>query len=209
MSDYPRVGRVLRASTRGFDCGTHSRDIGQQHDFGAFVKVPIANTTREEGQIHALGLIYKVEIKDDQLINELVLGEAVPDMILRDQRENRMIPVEVKMVNVGFMVRQGAQTMMLRSLPPRPPMSLSDVEQCTPEEIRQFTETPDFFRLLLNASEVPADDLVAAAVRYAAWKAYSHSEQERYDFHVRCGKQLARDVTDLKRLSHLLNLIRP
>jgi hypothetical protein len=209
MSESPRVGRVLRASTRGFDCGTHSRDVGQQHDFGAFAKVPIANTSREEGQIHAIGLIYKVEIKDDQLINELVLGEAVPDMILRDQRENRMIPVEVKIVNVGFIVRQGAAVSMFRSLPPRPPMSLSDVEQCTPDEIRQFTSTPDFFRLLLNASEVPADDLVAAAIRYAAWKAYSHDKAELYAFHVRCGKQLARDVTDLKRLHHLLNLIRP
>jgi len=209
MSENPRVGRVLRASTRGFDCGTHSRDVGTQHDFGAFVKVPIANTSREEGQIHTLGLIYKVEIKDDQLINELVLGEAVPDMILRDQRENRMIPVEIKIVNVGFMVKHGAEITMFRSLPPRPPMSLSDVEQCTEEEIRLFTATPDFFRLLLNASEVPADDLVAAGIRYAAWRAYSTDATERYAFHVRCGKQLARDVTDLKRLSHLLNLIRP
>jgi hypothetical protein len=209
MSDNPRIGRVLRASTRGFDCGTHSRDVGPQHDFGAFAKVPIANTSREEGQIHAVGLIYKVEIKDDQLINELVLGEAVPDMILRDQRENRMIPVEIKIINVGFMVRQGAQLDMFRSLPPRPPMSLSDVEQCSPDEIRLFTASPDFFRLLLNASEVPSDDLVAAGIRYAAWKAYGDDKTEHYAFHVRCGKQLARDVTDLKRLSHLLNLIRP
>lgn len=209
MSDNMRVGRVLRASTRGFDCGCHSRDIGAQHDFGAFVKTPIANTNREEGQIHAIGLIYKLEIKDDQLINELVLGEAVPDMILRDQRENRMIPVEIKIINVGFMMQQHAVITMFRSLPPRPPMSLNDVEECTADEIRKFTESPDFFRLLLNASEVPADDLIAAAIRYTAWRAYSHDEKARYDFHVRCGKQLARDVTDLKRLSHLLNLIRP
>ncbi|MDQ7033826.1 MAG: hypothetical protein Q9P01_03025 [Anaerolineae bacterium] len=62
----PRVGRILRASTRGFDCGTHSRDIGGQHDFGAFVKVPIANTDRDVEYIHAIGVIYKIEIKDDQ-----------------------------------------------------------------------------------------------------------------------------------------------
>ena len=117
MTDKIRVGRILRASTRGFDCGTHSREIGQQHDFGAFVKAPIANTTHQEGQIHTIGIIYKVEIKDDQLINELVLGEAVPDMVLRDQRENRMIPVEIKVINVGFQ-RDG---MLFHSLPPRPP----------------------------------------------------------------------------------------
>jgi hypothetical protein len=204
MTDKKRVGRILRASTRGFDCGTHSKDIGVQHDFGAFVKAPIANTQESEGNIHAIGLIYKVEIKDDQLINELVLGEAVPDMILRDQRENRMIPVEIKVLNIGFKVGDSIH----HSMPPRPPMSLSDVEQCTEAEIRDLTRSPDFFRLILNASEVPNDDLVAAAIRYAAWKAYPDGE-ERYNFHVVCGQQLARDVTDLKRLSHLLNLIRP
>ena len=47
MSDKIRVGRILRASTRGFDCGTHSREIGAQHDFGAFVKAPIANTSHQ------------------------------------------------------------------------------------------------------------------------------------------------------------------
>lgn len=204
MSDKTRVGRVLRASTRGFDCGTHSREIGDQHDFGAFVKAPIANTSRAEGNIHAVGLIYKVEIKDDQLISELVLGEAVPDMILRDQRENRMIPVEVKVLNIGFMV--GSE--MFHTMPPRPPMSLSDVELCEDDEIRRFTASPEFFRLVLNAAEVPSDDLAAAAVRFAAWRAYPDSN-ERYNFHVRCGQQLARDISDLKRLSHLLNLLKP
>jgi hypothetical protein len=204
MSDKIRVGRILRASTRGFDCGTHSREIGPQHDFGAFVKAPISNTTSAEGQIHAVGIIYKVEIKDDQLVNELVLGESVPDMILRDQRENRMIPVEIKVINVGY--QRG--NMLFHSLPPRPPMSLSDVDLMLPKEVHQFTQTPNFFRLLFNASEVPTDDLIAAAIRYAALEAYPVAS-ERYDFHVRCGQQLARDMNDLTRLSHLLNLIRP
>lgn len=203
-NNLKRVGRVLRASTRGFDCGTHSRDIGDQHDFGAFVRAPIANTNHDEGNIQAVGLIYKVEIKDDQLISELVLGEAVPDMVLRDQRENRMIPVEVKVVNIGFLVGDT----MIHSLPPRPPLSLSDVELCTPPEVYRFTQRPEFFRLVLNASEVPSDDLVAAAIRYAAWKAYA-DDAERYSFHVRCGQQLAREVSDLKRLAHILNLIQP
>lgn len=204
MSDSIRVGRVLRASTRGFDCGTHSREIGPQHDFGAFVKAPIANTTAQEGQIHTIGIIYKVEIKDDQLINELVLGESVPDMVLRDQRENRMIPVEIKVINIGH--QRGDR--LFHSLPPRPPMSLSDVDLMLPDEVKRFTQSPDFFRLMLNASEVPSDDLIASAIRYAALEAYP-DDSERYDFHVRCGKQLARDISDLKRLSHLLNLVRP
>ena len=65
-----------------------------------------------------------------------------PDMVLRDQRENRMIPVEIKIVNIGFIVGEN----MIHSLPPRPPMSLSDVEVCTPDEIYRFTQRPEFFR---------------------------------------------------------------
>jgi len=204
MSVNLRVGRVLRASTRGFDCGTHSRELGPQHDFGAFVKVPISNTNDPEGNIHAVGLIYKVEIKDDQLISELVLGDEVPEMILRDQRENRLIPVEVKIVNVGFM----AHGRMIHSLPPRPPMSLADVELMSREEVYYFTQRADFFRLVLGASEVPSDDLLAACVNYAALEAYP--DAERYGFRVKCGQQLARDIpNDLKRLGHVLYLMRP
>lgn len=194
------VGRILRASTRGFDCGTHSRHIGPHHDFGAFVKAPIANDV----SIYAIGLIYKVEIQDDQLIAELVLGEAVPESILRDQRENRMVPVEVKVLSVGY----AHYDQIIHSLPPRPPMSLSDVELCTPEEVNYFTQRFDFFRIVLGASEVPSDDLLAAAIRQAAGT-YSDAAQA-YQFYVGAGQRLARELSgDLKRLSHLLALINP
>jgi hypothetical protein len=194
------VGRVLRASTRGFDCGTHSRHIDERHDFGAFVKAPIGNDI----QAWSIGLIYKVEIKDDQLISELVMGEGVPENILRDQRENRLVPVEVKVINVGYVIHDT----LMHSLPPRPPMSLSDVLLCTPQEIYYFTQRCDFFRIIIGASEVPSDDLIAACVRNAAqWYA---DDGERYAFLVRCGRQLARDIgNDLKRLSYVLALIKP
>ena len=200
-----RIGRVLRASTRGFDCGTHSKHINEQHDFGAFVYAPVAN----DAQTLALGLIYKVEIKDDQLISELVMGEAVPDAILRDQRNNRLIPVEVKVLSVGYV---SPHTGYVHSLPPRPPMSLSDVYPCTAEQIQHFLQTPqgdfrlDFFRILLSASEVPSDDLLAATIRRTAFlfEAYAHH------FIVAAGKRLARDLShDMKRLAHVLALIDP
>lgn len=196
MSGERIVGRVLRASTRGFDCGTHSRDISPSHDFGTFVKVTIAN----DDYTIAIGLIYKVEIKDDQLIGELVMGEHVPENILRDQRDNRMIPVEIKMLSIGY-VRAGD---IVHSMPPRPPMSLSDVWQCDADEVRAFTEKFDYVRLVLGASEVPSDDLIAASIRYA-----SQFHPDPYAFKVQAGKRLARELaTDLKRLSHILSLIR-
>jgi len=203
VNDYTSslVGRVLRASTRGFDCGTHSRNITDIHDFGAYVKAPIAN----HEDILAIGIIYKIEIKDDQLIAELVLGEEMRETILRDQRENRMIPVEIKVLNIGYAHLDGR---VVHSLPPRPPMSLDDVTACSLSEIYTFTQRHDFFRLIVGASEVPVDDLLAAAIRLAANS--RADDNERYQYLVSAGQQLARDLSsDLKRLSHVLSLIRP
>jgi hypothetical protein len=192
------VGRVLRASTRGYACGTHSIQIDFRHDFGAFVKAPIAN----DNSLFAIGLIYSVEIKDDLLINELVMAESVDANVLRDQRENRMIPVEISILNIGF----GTGTQFFYSLPPRPPMSLSQVRLCTAEEVYYFTHGQEFFRLVVNASEVPTDDLLAAMLRYAS---SAYPEGERYPFMVNCGRQLTRSLSrDMKRLSSVLTLIR-
>ncbi len=200
MTDDPIVGRVLRADTRGFACGTHSTQIGYIHDFGTFVKAPVANS-RSGAQV--IGLIYKVDIQDDKLVSELVMGENVAANVLRDQRHNRMIPVEIAVLNVGYMVGDD----MRHSLPPRPPMSLDVVVRCTAEEIDQFTRRFDFFRLVLNASDVPADALLGAALRQAA---AIYNERESYDFLIHCGRELARQLSnDVKRLSHVLALIRP
>ena len=194
-----RVGRVLRASTRGFTCGTHSVHISQRHDFGAFVKAPVAN----DAGIFVIGVIYAVEIKDDLLVSELVMAESVDPNVLRDQRENRMIPVEISVLNVGF----GTSERFYNSLPPRPPMSLSAVDLCTPEEVFYFTQESNFFRLLLNASEVPTDDLLAAMLRYAS---LAYHPDERYGFMVHCGRELARLLAnDVRRLRSVLELIRP
>lgn len=198
-SEEFRVGRVLRASTRGFACGTQSSKVDHRHDFGAFVNAPIAN---DQSTI-VIGLIYAVEIKDDMLVNELVMAEAVNSSVLRDQRENRMVPMEISVLNVGYRNGHG----VVHSLPPRPPMSLSVVDLCTADAVFEFTQRYDFFPLVLNAAEVPSDDLLAAAIRYASW---AYPEDRRYDFLVRCGRELARQLShDLKRLEHVLALIRP
>lgn len=193
------VGRVLRASTRGFICGTHSMRIDDKHTFGGFVKVPVANYSA----IQVIGLIYSVEIKDDQLVSELVMAESVDGNVLRDQRENRMVPVEVSVLNIGYMGEGG----MGQSLPPRPPMSLSEVTLCSADEVFYFTQRSEFFRLILNAPEVPSDDLLASALRYAS---FAYPPEERYAFIVQAGRNVARLLAnDLKRLSYILSLIKP
>ena len=192
------IGRVLRASTRGFSCGTHSTRIGDHHDFGAFVRAPVANDPDQ----WVIGLISAVEIKDDLMISELVMAEWVNPNVLRDQRENRMIPVEVGVLNIGYHMSNGE---FVHSFPPRPPMSLSEVTLCPPEEVCAFTNRLDFFRLVLQASEVPSEDLLAMALRYAL---ACRVPDERQAFRVAAGRQLARLLTgDLRRLAHILALL--
>jgi hypothetical protein len=194
------VGRVLRASTTGFDCGTRSSKIDEKHTFGSFVKVPLT----DDRTICAIGLIYAIRIDDDALARELVMASAVDNIALIDQRENRMVPVEICVINIGYKYHE----QMVQSLPPRPPLSLSEVELCTAQEVYEFTQTYDFFRLVLSAKEVPSDELIAAALNYAAM-AYD-SEKDRYQFKVDCGRKLAMLLSnDLKRLTHVLALIRP
>ncbi|NDJ61281.1 MAG: hypothetical protein GYB67_09160 [Chloroflexi bacterium] len=199
VQEQPIVGRVLRASTSGFDCGTRGSRIEESHHFGAFVKVPL-----DDAQIaYAIGLIYAIRVEDDPLARELVMAASIDHNTLIDQRENRMVPVEIGVINVGF--RNNGT--LIHSLPPRPPLSLSEVSLCTPDEIYQFTQRFDYFRLVLGAKDVSADELLAAALRNAV---QAYPEAERYDFLVRCGRHIAGLLSrDLKRLAHVLALIKP
>lgn len=205
------VGRVLRASTSGFDCGIHSNKIDERHSFGAFVKVLVAR-----GGAHAIGLIHAIKIVDDPLVRELVMSANIDNSTLMDQRDNRMVPVETCVINVGYMLER--QT-MIHSLPPRPPLSLTEVELCSVEEVVAFTSSFDFFRLVLNAGDVSPDDLLATALRYAADDHYraaypregeTAALERRYTFLVEAGRELARMLAnDTRRLAHILALIRP
>jgi hypothetical protein len=192
------IGRVLRASTVGFACGTRSGELDLP-TFGAFVRTQDPIDTRLE----VIGLIYAIQIDDDPLVRQLIMANHINPQTIRDQRENRMVPVEMSIVNIGFRVNGESY----HNLPPRPPISLDPVYLCDSECITQFTEQLDFFRLVLNTSAVPAEELIAAAIRYAAT---ARSAGEQSDFLVKAGRRLVTLLgNDLVRLNHVLRLIRP
>ncbi len=209
MTDNPiHIGYVLRASTNGFDFGTRGNAIDSRHSFGSFVLAEIAGNT-ESSQQYAVGLIYAIRIADDPFVRELVMAADVNEATLKDQRENRLIPIETLVLNIGYVsFADNAFVDIIHSMPPRPPLSLTSVYLMPPDGVLTFVQKQDFFRTVLNAGEVPSDDLLAAAVRYAA--AFFMDPAQRYTFTVASGRHAARLLTgDLKRLSHLLNLIRP
>jgi len=191
-----QVGRVLRAGTRGFviGCAVMQPDIPA---FGSFV--------RAEGQTPGsavYGLIYDVSVEDDPFVRQLISAELRDKEVVLDDRENRRVPVEVSVLAVGC---NDGETIRHR-LPAQPPVTLDWLYQCSDEEVRAFTARFDYFRLVLEAREVPADELLAASLRAAA---AARPEGERETFLVEAGRELARLLAgDPVRLEGLLRRLR-
>src|SRR5258706_11847353 len=182
------VGRVLRASTIGYACGTRSHEMDSP-SFGSFV------LTRYGVEIEVIGLIYAIHVDDDPLVRQLIMANNMNMATLRDQRENRMVPVEISVVNIGYRINGES----FHNLPPRPPMSLDPVYLCGDDCIRDFTQKFDFFRLVLNTSEVPSEELLAAALKYAAG---ARPQRDQRDFLIQAGRRLAQILGyDLPRLN--------
>ena len=94
----------------------------------------------------------------------LVLSDNLPPSAIEDQRTNRLLPIEMSVLAVGYsnrgLVRQG--------LPPRPPLNLDPVYLVTdPAEVEQFTGRLSYLRLVLKSAEsgIPVDQLLVAHIR--------------------------------------------
>ena len=64
------------------------------------------------------GLIYDIHIDDDGLVRQLVTADNVSEEVLRDNRERRIVPVEMSVMAVGY--EQAGK--IYHMLPPRPPL---------------------------------------------------------------------------------------
>ncbi|MFT5193838.1 MAG: hypothetical protein ACI9EW_001421 [Cellvibrionaceae bacterium] len=156
MSDMTEIGRVLRASTAGFAIGSRVNQLDAPA-FGCLVVAePIGN--REA----IFGLIYDMHINDDQLIQRLVMTEDPRPEIIEDQRKNRMLPLEMSVLTLGYRangnIRQG--------LPPRPPLNLDPVRLCSDDEIQEFTAKLNYLRMIQNnpSVRIPVDQLLQAHI---------------------------------------------
>jgi hypothetical protein len=153
------IGRVLRASTVGFAVGCR---VGQLSgpSFGCLVKAQPVDS-REA----VYGLIYDMHIDDDPLVRRLVLAENPRQSVIEDQRHNRLLPIEMSVLAVGYRL----DGRLYHGLPPRPPLNLDPVQLClAPQEVRDFTEKPAYLRLILRAAagSVPVDQLLVAHIRH-------------------------------------------
>lgn len=153
MPSSIEIGRLLRAGTTGFIAGCAVSQF-ETPALGALVRAPLGNGYQ------VYGLIYDIHIDDDGLVRQLVTAENISDEVMRDNRERRIVPVEMSVLSVGY--EQDGRIFHL--LPPRPPLSLDVIYLCDAHELMRFTGTGRFgyFRHLLRAKDTPVGEILAA-----------------------------------------------
>ena len=156
MTQQIEIGRLLRAGTTGFIAGCRVSQLTVPA-FGALVRAPLSDNYQ------VYGLIHDIHIDDDGLVRQLVTSNNVSDDVMRDNRENRIVPVEMSVLAVGY--EQDGKVHHL--LPPRPPLSLDVIYLCSPSEMVKFTEKFGYFRHILNAKDAPIGEVIAAHIQQA------------------------------------------
>lgn len=157
MTSQIEIGRLLRAGTTGFVAGCRVNQLDAP-SFGALVRAPLTETYQ------IFGIIYDIHIDDDGLVRQLVTADNVSDEVMKDNRERRIVPVEMSVLAVGY--EQDGKIHHL--LPPRPPLSLDVIYKCDDKDIARFTEKFGYFRHILNNQEIPIGEVVAAHILQAS-----------------------------------------
>jgi len=149
------IGRLLRSGTTGFVAGCSVSQLDAPV-FGGLVRAPLGNGYQ------VYGLIYDIHIDDDGLVRQLVTAGNVSDEIMADNRERRIVPVEMSVLTVGY--EQDGKVSHL--LPPRPPLSLDVIYQCDASDLVRFTGAGRFgyFRHVLRSKDAPIGEMLAAHI---------------------------------------------
>ena len=150
-----QIGHLLRAGTSGFVAGCSVSQL-ETPSFGALVRAPIGE------KYSVYGLIYDIHIDDDGLVRQLVTAAEVRPNVVADSRVNRIVPVEMSVLAVGYEL----EGMVSHLLPPRPPLSLDVLYLCTQAELAAFISAGRFgyFRHILQAKDIPIGELLAAHI---------------------------------------------
>ncbi len=150
------IGRTLRASTEGFVVGCRVEQLTSS--FGDLVKVKLNETDV------VYGLIYKIDIDDDPLVRRLVLLDGLEPAMIEDQRQNRLVPIEMSVLAVGYNINGRLR----HGLSMRPPLSLDPAFLCSDlNEIKEFTDDLGYLRMITRAdpTKVPIDQLLITHIR--------------------------------------------
>ena len=194
------IGRVLAGGATEFLCGCTEDGSAALH-IGAFLSAK-AGAGNPSAAVSAIGVVADIRVVDDAFARQLVAGDAKPDYI-KEQRDRRLTPLEVRVLQAGYLLPGGE---VRHRLPPRPPSALEAVYPSDPEQVRAFLRAAgggwnfSFLSILIAAGA--SNEVLAECVREAA-AAQPADPQKR--FLQEAARELTRLLAeDLQRLYSLL-----
>lgn len=194
------IAEITSSSITGFqaEClpgeGTRA-DLPPKPRFGSFLRV-------ESTDISIFAIAYNVITgPQDSVHKPSALGMTREELRLEQPHIFSLLKTEVHALLVGH----GSDARIYQHLPPQPPDVHDFVYQATQEEIHQLTSNFEFLRLLMNVSEIPSDELIAATIREA-----HIALGKNPTFLVEAGRALSSIMrSDYDRLLTILKKIRP
>ncbi len=152
------IGRMLSANSR--ECVVSA--LTPQNEipaFGSMLRIPL-----EAGQPEIYGVVTDITLEEDGFLRQIAGSPSISEEVIRDARENRNVPIVLRTVFIGY--KDGDRVLHL--LPPRPPVTLTEIYSCTDREICEFTRKTGYLRLLMDVTTLPAGELLAVHLRQAA-----------------------------------------
>jgi len=196
MSELQRVGEVIEASTTDFVAQCY--ELYQIPPLGSLVK------TRDL-PMELYGLVHNAATTSLEPGRRPIArgkDETTEEEIYRSNPQLlKLLKSEFGALVVGH--RQGDK--LYHHLPPTPARIHSFVYQCSPEEVKEFSQSFDFLNILINAHlPVPTEELISASLRQM-----SQAYEDRRAFLVAAGKELAILLSgNLSQLKAILGRIR-
>lgn len=178
MAEEQRVGEVVEASTSNFVAQCY--ELYQSPPLGSLVK------TRDE-PVELYGIIYSATTSSLEPGRRPVArgrDEASEEAVYRSNPQlSRLLRSEFEALVVGY--REGDKR--YHYLPPKPARIHGFVYLCSPEEVKEFSQSFAFLNILVNVPlSIPTEELVAACLRQM-----SQVHEDRHAFLVAAGKELA------------------
>jgi hypothetical protein len=187
------IGEIVEASTTEFLAQAVELDLAPP--FGAFVEVA------GEDALTVYGVVAHVQTAGiDPGSRAIMRGHGD----VRDERiylENPDLPLVLRTTFRAVVVGFGEGERLHQFLPPRPPRLHYSVFTCSSDTVQAFaTASLDYLVALLNAADVPVDELLAANLRYTA-----ASYRDQGEFLNVAGRELAQLLrADYPRLTSIL-----
>ena len=126
--------------------------------FGSWVK----SQQDENSDIISYGVVYHATTAPiDSVHRAVALGLSLKELREQQPQIFAMLRSEIKVVLVGF----GSVGNIYQHLPAQPPQIHQAVYACEAEEIENFTDELNFLRTLVQMTNAPVDELIAAVLR--------------------------------------------